>query len=316
MDIFELARRYHAHENVDGSGDTFQRRARILQSMWRENMGYAIGEHRGRPLGSRLAMPWARGSLANFLTDGIREVVRAEVLDPVRSRGKLYGKPRIFADLLSSQPLAFNAFGELRRDLDLTTAVLRELTGGRIREVMGIDFEHSPGRGDPAYTGDRSAFDVHVRYVSPTGGRGFAGIEVKYHEDLRGQASTHKARYDEIADGMGCFLAESHDRLRTMPLQQLFRDHLLAGALHRVDGFDDGFFAVLHPAGNGHCVRAVAEYQSCLSGGDTFVAWTLENLVQALRRHTDASWVEAFWDRYLDFGKVDRELARVAGEEA
>jgi len=315
LDIIELARRYHAHEKVDGTGDTFQRRARILQSMWREGMGYGVGMHRGRPLGSRLPMPWARESLANFLTDGIRDVVREEVLDPVGSRGKLYGRPRIFDDLLSSKPLAFNAFGELRRHLDLATAILRELSGGRIGEVTGIDFEHSPGRGDLAYIGDRSAFDVYIEFVPPGGGRGFAAVEIKYHENLRGKPSTHKARYDEVADDMGCFLPSSRDRLRAMPLQQLFRDHLLAGSLRQVDGFDDGFFAVLHPAGNQHCARAVAEYAMCLGDGNTFVAWTLEDLVAALRRHTDAGWVEMFHDRYLDFGRVDRELGRLAADE-
>ena len=52
-------------------------------------------------------------TLANYLTPKIRQVVRHEVLGPARSRGKVYGKPRIFNHLLSSQPLCFNLFADL-----------------------------------------------------------------------------------------------------------------------------------------------------------------------------------------------------------
>ena len=121
MILRELAERYSALEAVDKSD--FQRSARILQSMWRAEQGYEIGELKtksgSRLLGSRLVMPWAQDKLANYLSDTIKCVVGDEVMDPVKSKGKLYGKPRIFNDLLSSQPLCFNLFAELQRDLPL-----------------------------------------------------------------------------------------------------------------------------------------------------------------------------------------------------
>ena len=59
MTLRELAKRYSALEAVDKSD--FQRSARILQSMWRAEQGYEIGELKTRsgskPLGSRLFMP-------------------------------------------------------------------------------------------------------------------------------------------------------------------------------------------------------------------------------------------------------------------
>ena len=97
-DIDDEARRLHAYVATD---NPFQRRARVRQARWRERTGLPIGEHRGRLLGSRLPMPFARDTLANYLTDGIRDVVRAEVLDAKKSAGKLYGQPRIFNDLLA-----------------------------------------------------------------------------------------------------------------------------------------------------------------------------------------------------------------------
>ena len=53
-----------------------------------------------------------------------------------------------------------------------------------IKEVIGIKFEHSPGRKDKNYTGDSSAFDVFVEYISTKQKKGFIGIEVKCAEDL------------------------------------------------------------------------------------------------------------------------------------
>ena len=142
-----LCRAFDAWEAVDSS--PFQRRARLLQSIWRSEKGFPMGSLKGTPRGAMLQMPFAEEYLANFLTPRIQGLVRNEVMDPDRARGKLYGKPRIFNNLLSSQPLCFNLFGELAFELDLATAVFSELSGGRIARVEHIDFEYSPGRGDP-----------------------------------------------------------------------------------------------------------------------------------------------------------------------
>lgn len=217
-----------AHQVLVGGDNAFQRRARLLQALWREEQRFPVGLHRGAALGSRLAMPGAREHLWNYLSEGARDAVTAEVLAPDRDTDKLYSQPRIFEDLLSSQPRCFNLFGELRADLDLATSVCAGLWPDRVAEVTGVEFEHSPGRGDPRYLGNRSAHDVLVRYRSPSGATGFLGVEVKYHENLRVKAATHKPRYDEVAEAAGCFRPDALEELRHPPLQQLWLDHLLA----------------------------------------------------------------------------------------
>ncbi len=47
----------------------------------------------------------ARDTLANFLSDGIREVVRHTVLGAGRQQDRLIDEDRLFSNLLSSQPL-------------------------------------------------------------------------------------------------------------------------------------------------------------------------------------------------------------------
>ena len=291
----------------------FQRRARLLQALWREERGLPTGALRGVQRGAMLEMPFAERTLANYLTPTIRRVVEREVLDRSRSKGKVFGRPRIFNNLLSSQPLCFNLFGELAEDLDLATSVLQDLTGGAVARVLAIDFEHSPGRGDPTYTGDRSAFDVFIRYESTGGGRGFIGIEVKYHEGLGDKEAAHRGRYDEVAAEMGVFRPERLPDLKRRPLEQIWRDHLLAGALKAVDGYEEGLFVFLYPEGNTRCADAVEAYRGCLADASTFDAWTLESFMAALQGHSNATWIDALRRRYLDFDRVDRLLD---GDEA
>ena len=267
-------------------------------------MGVQRSRGNVRPLGSRLEMPLAELNLSNYLTENIKNVVRREVLDRTKSAGKLYGKPRIFEDLLSSQPLAFNLFAELQQDLGLASVVFKSLTEGRVDAVTSIEFEHSPGRGDYRYTGDRSAFDVFATYTTSDGKSGFAGIEVKYHENLIGKPANHRLRYDEVAGLMGCFREDRRDDLKRQPLQQIWRDHLLAGSLLAANDFSDGFFVFLYPRGNGHCSNAVEEYLSCLTNTQSFVPWKLETVCEAIQSAAQTTWIESFIDRYLRFEKL------------
>ena len=309
----DILQRYDAWEPKTDRYD-YQWKLRLLQSRWRINKGLGMGDFRGKERGALLAMPEAKENLNNFLTPAIQEVVRKEVDDPIRSRGKVYLKPRIYNNLLSSQPLCFNLFGELTRDLKLASHILGDMSNGRVAQVTEVEFEWSPGRGEKRYTGDHSAFDVYVRFKNSKSERGFLGIEVKYHENLEASKQetqkyyeNHGDRYKEIAVEMGCFRKESLDRLgQDTRLQQIWRDHLLAGShlLRTEDGFDDGLFILLYPEINTECSSAVEEYRKCLSKPDTFDAWKLDDFVEGLMRHTDAKWVTLFHDRYLELSRL------------
>ena len=282
----ELAQIYHAYEKSDKS--SFQRKTRLLQSLWRAGKGYDAGLFKGRLLGNLLLMPWAKETLNNYLTETIKEVVRNEVVNN-SNNGKLYGKPRIFNNLLSSQPLCFNLFAELQQDLGLATKVFRQLCPHRVNKVTRIEFEHSPGRGDMTYLGDRSAFDVYVEFFNNSNAKGFIGIEVKYHENLKNKPAEIKDRYFEVASAMGCFKDKCLDILQLSPLEQIWRDHLLAGSLlySPKDDFKDGFFVFLSPRDNLHCQEAVEQYKGCLTIYRMFQSWTLENVAEVIKKNTD-----------------------------
>jgi hypothetical protein len=301
-ELDEIAKLKFAYVESDGSG--FRRAARTLQSIWREHSKLPIGEHNENPLGSRLPTDYAKKELANYLTPGIKKVVQDELASA--SDSQLYSKPRIYNDLLSSQPLCFNLFGELKLNLNLATVVFHTLRPASVKAVKNISFEYSPERSSERFTGDRSAFDVFVEYETLSGGRGFIGIEVKYHESLQEPAASHRPRYDEVAKTMECFESGSLSKLHRAPLQQLWRDHLLAGSMmHDSDlGYAEGAFVVVYPAANTYCRSAIQSYRRCLTNSVTFDAWTLEEVVGILSLATPDAWVEAFRRRYLDFSWI------------
>jgi hypothetical protein len=244
-------------------------------------------------------MPFAKDTLANYMTDTIRDVVRAEVINRSVATGQLYEEPRIFDNLLSSQPLCFNAFGELQQVLALASRVVGELLGEMGATVTAIRFEYSPGRGNPEFSADCSASDVFVEYECG-GQRRFLGIEVKYFENMKEKSAPFRQRYIEVAQAMGCFSEERLGELRAPPLEQLWRDHLLVGSLavHPRSRFNGGAFVVLYPEGNLAVAQAVKRYRDCLRDDRTFSVWTLERFL-AVVRSNGGQWATAVEERYL-----------------
>lgn len=302
----ELAKTYLALEKSDIS--EFQRKARILQSIWREEKGYEIGEYRGKKRGNVLPELWAKETLNNYLSDTIKEVVRNEVIEnPVE--GRLFGKPRIFNNLLSSQPLCFNLFAELKQDLELASKVFNKLVPELIKQVTKIEFEYSPGRRDPKYTGDRTASDVYVEFKNFKDGDGFIGIEVKYHENLIGNEKIKEKpeklkRYREITNEMNCFRDGCINKLLQSPLSQIWRDHLLVGSILNIVDFENGFFVFLYPKENIHCREAVEDYKKYLTNDKTLKVWFLEDVAKAIKEETNEKWIEELINRYLNFEKI------------
>jgi hypothetical protein len=289
------------HVFVPGETGEWQQRARLMQARWRERRTLPIGpwparDGDGRVLGSRLPLPDARGHQWNFLTTTIAAQVDRALVE--RQRGALIQEDRLYGDLLSSQPLAFNAFGELAADHALATAVWRRLVHPGVT-VVDVRFEFSPGRGDPRYTGTRSAFDVFVDYRLPDGTRGFTGIEVKYHEDLKQppkRGSRPDARCVELT---GEVLAGADvDALWRAPVWQLWLDDLLARSMVTSRQYRHGDFVVLAPGGNTPCASAVAAYNALIAPARVRLV-ALEEYLAVVAAVTDADWVGALGERYL-----------------
>jgi hypothetical protein len=299
----ELLEKHHVLVTTDNQ---FQRRARLLQALWREGQGLPIGERRaGVPLGSRLPKGFAKESGANLMTPAALAAARREVEAMRGGSGQKIDEDRLWANLLSSQPLAFSLFADLGTDLGLATRVFKRLWPGVIAEVTKIGFEYSPGRSSSRFTADRTAFDVYVEHSTPRGGRGFIGIEVKYHEALTDTQAEHRPRYDEVTRAMGCFKPDRIAGLRRKPVEQIWRDHMLAGSmLLAMPEWETGLYVFLYPEDNEPCRVAVQLYRDYLDDARTFDSITVERVVETIALETDERWIRELRARYLGWEKL------------
>ena len=293
------------------SDTVFRSHARLLQSIWRKEKGYPMGEYTyngaKKTVGNLLDESCAKSSKVNFITDHIGNIVEEEI----KKRYKLIREPRIWNNLLSSQPLVFNLFGELKHEGYRTATQLfqRLLSEEEVREVTGIEFEYSPGRNNPKYTDDKTAFDVFVTYVTPSGKLRFVGIEVKYAEDMKKGQASNKPGYKEIAEAMGIFKIDSYQVLADSNIQQIWRDHLLAGSMFVTSNlYEEGNFMIIFPEGNVQCINAIDKYKDTFKPNITktyFHIITLEKVIEEIENVSQAEWITDFKNRYLSFQKIN-----------
>ena len=297
----ELLSKYNVYYKQDTSFSAF---ARLLQSQWRQKKGFPNAPGK---LGNYLSYDDAIKTRNNFLTGKIKTLVQYEVYR-ANVEGKLISEPRIWDNLLSSQPLCFNLFGEFHFDMNLATQYFKKLFPDRVYYVSNILFEHSPGRGSDEYTGDHSAFDVFVEYQSGTGKNGFIGIEVKYAENLKEDKTKankvfqkHEKEYLKVARGTNIFPESSFAHLSQVPLQQIWRDHLLS--ITTLQDYDEVFFVFLFPSKNEECQNAITKYTGLLKTNDCkhngFYTMYLEKFIKTLQEICKSEWTNELEIRYL-----------------
>jgi hypothetical protein len=197
--------------------------------------------------------------------------------------------------------------------------VLRQLLPDQdIETVTAIHFEHSPARRSAAFTNDGTAFDCCVWFVRKRRSRhaerrGVACMEWKYTEGLSDSASIAPGHYDPLAEASGLFAEPLHAALRVNPLQQLFREHLLAQAAVMHGHWPSAVFASIAPAANDRVQRQADLYRAFLNptleGQVPFVHLTLEAFVDALARAGASQAAEMLAERYLDLGPVHELVA-------
>jgi len=310
----EVLKKHNVFEKFD---TRFRSCARLLQALWRDDQGLPIGSFtdrsgRKRRIGSLLGTTAADDG-RNFMSPAIAYLAWHEIA--YQEPGALIDRQRLYSNLLSSMPLAFNLFGLFRLDLKFAAKVMRSLLPEiGLKSVRAVMFEHSPGRRDETLTGDRSAFDVAIIYDKAGGKTGAICIEVKYSETLTEPAPTElNPRYDVIAASSNLHKEPMNAVLRVNPFQQLFREHLLAqAALDRAD-WDEAHFVVIAPRGNYLVQENAKRYAAFLnppgSGQVPFHRLDLEQCIEALGWAGAHEEAVALHQRYCDWARIDDVVA-------
>jgi hypothetical protein len=101
--------------------------ARLLQSRWREKKGYPIGKSQsGKVYGNYVEKEFAQDNGCTFLTQKIWEIAKLE-LEESKITGAFYQKDRFVSNLLTSQSMCFNLFGEFLDRKETLIKIINEL---------------------------------------------------------------------------------------------------------------------------------------------------------------------------------------------
>lgn len=307
---FIPAKTLRHHKALDRGDDRFRSAARLQQTLYREQNGWRIGSYttaRGtrRKLGNYLTEA-AASEGANFISPDIAKLARLEVA--YREDGALFDEARLNRNLLSSHPATLNFFGGLKLDLDLATAAMQSIAPDFVGEVTEVLFEHSPARRHPAFTNCRTAFDVFLKCTTIQHQNGFIAVELKLSETLQEPPPTLRSRHDELSRLSGLYKDPDHPALRSNPLQQFFRQHLLAYAMILNGLATRGRFIVVAPKYNLNVQDALAEYRQHLANTDDGVEFdsvTFDDLVRCIHHAGAKDIADALHARYCSFDAVD-----------
>jgi hypothetical protein len=283
--------------------------ARLLQSKWRKKNGYPMGKLNGKIYGNYIEKEFARKNGCNFLTEKIWNIAQKEI-EKAKKQGYSFNfsEDRFFSNLLTSQALCFNLFGEFVDRKDVLLNIFNELKPNLIDKVTNISFEYSPGRGDEKYLGDRTAFDVFIEYEKEDR-KSFLGIEVKYVETLTEEPLKtaeynfkRHPQYKKITENCGLFKPDVINNIKKPPYSQIWRDHLLSISLKNGKGkiYDDGYFVYLYPFNNSKCHSGIKGYMNFLKNPETSIfELYIEDFIKIIDKNINENWTKELFDRYI-----------------
>ena len=303
-------------------GDSrFVAKCRKLQSIYR----YEIGEEI-RPYTDRYGKVHYYGNYIengdtprecgdgwkNFLTEYAFNYAKDRVIN--RHKYETIESDRLFNNLLSSQPMAFNLFCPLRqmreKSPETATKVIKAaLPNYPIHKVTEVALEFIPANHEKL-TGDKSAMDAIIRFEDEEGKDGFIAIETKYSENLGTNVASRREKSIECMKQLKCFSPDVEQSIiaGNTALTQIYRNFLLS----EMYGFYEGIqsYSIIlapkkHPTTNNELESLTNvlrdEYKNKIKKID------LENFVNIIINNSPNEYravFERFYDRYLNFDKL------------
>lgn len=312
-------------------GDSgFVAECRKLQSIYRHEIGEEIRPYTDRYgnvhyYGNYISNGESpkEGCWKNFLTKDAFEHAKYRVEH--KKKYETIEADRLFNNLLSSQPMAFNLFCPLRQmrkesPETATNVIKAALPDYPIHKVTGVELEFIPENNE-SLIGDKSAMDAIIKFEDEAGKMGFIAVETKYSENLgtnvaydrddEGNKIPRKQTLKAVEE-LCRFMPDVEQRIMTgdTPLTQIYRNFLLS----EMYGYKEGLlsYSIIlapkkHPA-------TINELKS-LTGGlrdeykERIKSVDLESFVDAIIHNCPDKYrivFERFYDRYLNFAKLKK----------
>jgi hypothetical protein len=264
------------------------------------------------------------GCWKNFLTEFAFNYAKERVNPENKKPYETIESDRLFNNLLSSQPMAFNLFCPLRqmreKSPETATKVIKAaLPSYSIHEVTDVDLEFIP-ENYKDLTGDKSAMDAIIRFEDEQGKKGFIAIETKYSENLGTNAAydrdkngnkTPRKQSLKAVQELNCFKSDVESRIINgeVRLTQIYRNFLLSEKFGHDEGLNS-YSIILAPRNHPSTDNEFKSlYNELKEEHRTKInSMHLEDFVNAIINNSPTEYrvvFERFYDRYLNFEKLN-----------
>ena len=258
----------------------------------------------------------------NFLTEYAFDYARLRVKN--KKKYETIEGNRLFNNLLSSQPMAFNLFCPLRQMHEeypetATKVIKAALPGYSICKVTEVDLEFIP-EDYKDLTGDKSAMDAIIRFVDANGKKGFIAVETKYSENLGMNVAYDKdengkkiprTKSIEAVRELKCFKPDVEEQMiiGKKGLTQIYRNFLLSevyGFRNDLQSYSIVLSPAKHPSTDGEFKSLYNELRDEYK--DKIKNIYMEDFVNAIINNCPDKYrvvFERFYDRYLNWSKLE-----------
>jgi len=310
------------------SDNPFTAKARKIQSLWREQNGLEMGIGPNKnSVDRKTGLPTYYG---NMIKDGESNgrnfhfpetFAYAQWRVHTKLKDETIDEYRLYNNLMSSMPMAFNLFHPLMMlHVQHPAAVNRMIQNAfpnfpisKIKEI-GIEFIPTPIE---HYTNDKSAMDAFICFWDKEGGEHIIAIETKYTDSL----GTNTASGDGVVDKQiqmlkdlnlltneGIQILES----KKISLSQLYRNFLLTEKYRQVRNLKKSYSIILAPEKHPTTDKEIISLKQFLKEEYKELKlnkFSLELFIEKLKENCPfeyMGWLDWFEDRYLNFGKLDK----------
>lgn len=295
------------------SDNKFTAKCRLLQSKQRavvlnEPFGNGPNKNSNTKYGNFLVDGENTGS--NFITETAFNYAKQKSLDKQINKSLTIDEFRLFNNMLSSMPMCFNLFSDLRELLlsspDETTRIIKLIFKefDWIYKVTYIDVEFIPIPVSD-YTNDKSAFDAMILMEDMNGKKGLISIETKYTDILGSNTSSDSDLKNSIIEKANIFDQELTKDLKTNGYKQIHRNYLLTYVFAKQNKFKHFINVVVSPEEDELSVSEIEEMKShLLKHQGSIIKISLETVVKRAincGNNEISSIMGKFHERYLNF---------------
>jgi hypothetical protein len=303
-------------ESISKSDNKFTAKCRALQSKYRKEVlkepcGKGPYKNSESEFGNMLINGETTGS--NFLSKAAFEFAKQKSLDKHINKDLTIDEYRLFNNMLSSMPMCFNLFSDLRKMLLTDNAEVTEIVKLLFKEIDWIDevnyidveFIPTPIK---EYTNDKSAFDAMILVEDKKGKKGLISIETKYTDLLGSNISKYSETKNKILRD-GKFLDEElMVELKEKGYKQIHRNFLLTYAYAKKNKFSNFVNIVISPEEDKLSIKEINELKNhMIKYKNNIFKISLEVIVQRAKggKNKDISeLMEKFYKRYLNFNNT------------